>query len=108
MSKPLQPQEQPSEGLQLLDLPPLGANAAPDQLMERLHLFFAQPAASSSVAGAVEQQSDLLLAAQCNLNHPALLLGAEQQAPAAQATLASVPVNRVSANEIVRAWMEAS
>lgn len=72
--------------------------------MERLHLFFAQPAASSSAAGAVEQQSDMLLAAQCNLNHPALVLGGEPQAAAAQAALA-VPVSRVNANEIVRAWM---
>lgn len=73
--------------------------------MDRLHLFFAQPAASSSVAGAVQQPSDRLLAAQCNLDHPALLLGAEPQGAAAQATLASMPVPRVNANEIVRAWM---
>ena len=72
--------------------------------MEKLHLFFAQPTASSSIAGAVEQQSDLLLAARCNLNHPALSVGGEPQAAAAQAALA-VPVPRFNANEIVRAWM---
>ena len=73
--------------------------------MDQLHLFYVQPIASSSVSAAAEHQ---LLAAQCNLNHPALLPGAEVQAAAPQATLASMPVPRVNANEFVRAWMEAS
>lgn len=102
MSKPLQPWEQQSNGLQQLDLPALGANVAPDQLVERLHLFYAQPTASSIMATAVEPQSNLLLA-QCNLNHPALLLGSEPQAATAQAALASMPVPRVNASEFVRA-----
>ena len=105
MSKPLQPQEQQSERLQLLDLPALGANIAPQQLMDRLHLFYVQAIASSSIAGAAEHQ---LLAARCNLNHPALLPEAELQAAAPQATLASMPFPRINANEFVRAWMEAS
>ena len=105
VSKPVQPQQQQSDGMQLLDLPPLGANVAPHQLMDRLHLFYVQPIASSTVTGAAEHQ---LLAAQCNLNHPALLPGADLQAAAPQATLASVPVPRINANEFVRAWMEAS
>ena len=71
--------------------------------MDRLHLFYAQPV--SNVAGAPEHQ---LLAAQCDLNHPALLPEAKLQAAAAPATLASMPVPRVNANEFVRAWMEAS
>ena len=88
-----------------MDLPGLGASVAPQHLMDRLHLFYVQPLASSSIAGAAEHQ---LLAAQCDLNHPALLPGADLQAAAPQLTLGSMPVPRVNANEFVRAWMEAS
>lgn len=102
VSKPLQPQEQHTDGLQL-DLPPLGANVAPNQLMERLHLFYAQPSASNSVVTPIELQTDLLLAAHCNLDHPALLPAFEPQAVAAQANLPSIPVPCINASEVVQA-----
>lgn len=101
VSKPLQPQEQHNDGLQLLDLPLLGANVAPDQLMERLHLFHAQPAAGGSIVAPAEM--GLQLATDCNLDHAALLLGFEPQAAAAQSTLPSMPVTCVNASEVVQA-----
>lgn len=103
VSKPLQPQEQHSDGLQLLDLPLLGANVAPDQLMERLHLFCAQPAAGGSIVAPVELQVGLQLATDCHLDHPALLPGFEPQAAAAHSTLPSMPVPCVNASEVVQA-----
>ena len=103
MSKPLQPQEQHTDGLQLLDLPPLGASVAPDQLVERLQLFYAQPAADTGLIAPVELQTGLLLATDCNLNHPALLPGFEPQAAAAHSALPSMPVPSVNASEVVQA-----
>lgn len=102
VSKPLQAQEQHSEGPQLLDIPPLGANASPHQLMDRLQLFYDQSV--HNIQAAAVPQSSLFPAAQSNMDHPALLSGLESQAfAAAQSSLASMPVPRVNAHEFVRA-----
>ena len=102
VSKPLQAQWQHSEGPQLLDIPPLGANAAPQQLMQRLQLFHDQSVLS--IQASTVTVSSLSLAAQSNMDHPALLSGLESQLPtAAQPHLAGIPVPRVNAHEFVRA-----
>ncbi len=86
----------------LLDVPPLGANPSSDQLMDQLHLFSSKASGPQSV-GAKAVKTELLMAAQYNLNHPALLSASHVQATApAPQHMASLSAPRVNANEFVR------
>jgi len=97
-------EQQVVAGPLLLDVPPLGANPSLDQLMDQLHLFSSKASGPQSV-GAEAAKTELLMAAQYNLNHPALLSAITVQAfaPAPQhmASLSAPPI-RVNANEFVR------
>ena len=97
-------EQQVVAGPLLLDVPPLGANPSLDQLMDQLHLFSSKASGPQSV-GAEAAKTELLMAAQYNLNHPALLsaINVQAVAPAPQhmASLSAPPI-RVNANEFVR------
>ena len=93
-------EQQVVAGPLLLDVPPLGANPSSDQLMDQLHLFSSKASGPQSV-GAQAAKTELLIAAQYNLNHPALLSASHVQATAPQHK-ASVSAPRVNANEFVR------
>ena len=95
-------EQQVVAGPLLLDLPPLGANPSSDQLMDQLHLFSSKASGPQSV-GAEVAKTELLLAAEYNLNHLALLSASnvEAVAPVPQ-HMASLSAPRVNANEFVR------
>jgi len=95
-------EQQVIAGPLLLDVPPLGANPSSDQLMDQLHLFNSKTSGPQS-AGAEAAKTELLMAAQYNLNHPALLSASNVQAVApAPQHMASLSAPQVNANEFVR------
>ncbi|KAL0024706.1 hypothetical protein WJX77_010071 [Trebouxia sp. C0004] len=95
-------EQQVVAGPLLLDVPPLGANPSSDQLMDQLYLFSSKASRPQS-AGAEVAKTELLMAAQYNLSHPALLSASIVQAVApAPQHVASLSAPRVNANEFVR------
>jgi len=95
-------EQQDSVGSLLLDVPPLGANASPEQLMGQLQLFHTR-ASDSHGQASVQSQTKLLMAGQYNLDHAALVFTREIQAvPAAPQALASPPAPRINPHEFVR------
>lgn len=100
VSKPLNVKEQQDDaGPLLLDIPPLGANPSPDQLMDQLHLFCCKAPVSHSSGDL--SQTKLIMAVQYNLDHPALTPTWNVQAPAARGS-ASLSVPCVNTSEFVR------
>lgn len=78
MLKPLQPEEQHSSiGSLLLDVPTLGPNASPEQLMNQLQLFYVSTASQSEMPAV--PKAELLMAAQYKLDHPTLIREGKMQ-----------------------------
>ena len=93
-------EQQETFGCQLLDVPALGSNPAPEQLMQQLSLFAPQQQPSQPESAL---QAELTAAAYFNLAHPALLSEADSQSvlPAAESLPAS-SAPAISTNDFVK------
>ena len=100
MLQPLQLQEQSSSvGCQLLDLPALGADPSPKQLMRQLSLFYPEDLDSQPQAA---PQTDLMLSANYNLAHPAFSSEVPESAAVPLEAMPATSAPRINTSEFVR------